>query len=124
MVKRLAKTLCIFALFLAIAYMGTKIGVASYKRYLIRVKMNELQAQVNSLEARNKEILAFLQNLENPEYLLLKTKEQFNLKEEGENVVAIALPQDQKQDKYADGNGEKSNYWKEWVRFLFGSETK
>jgi len=131
LLKRLAKIVCTFALLLAIAYMTGKIGLAAYKRYLVKVKINELQAQVGTLEARNEQIASFLKNLENPEYLLLKTKEQFNLKETGENVAAVNNPQDaggeNSSNKYSLSSDtkpaaeEKPLYWKKWITFFFGN---
>lgn len=120
MLKSLLSRLAITLFVLAILYMGGRLAYASYNRYLLRLQIANLKAEVSELESRNREITTFLDQLSDRGYLLLKTKEKFNLKEEGEEVAVI--PSTKQNQEQADKEEEETRYWKKWQEFFFGKK--
>lgn len=121
MLGSLVKKLAIFFLSLAIMYVAVKVGYAAYKRYVIEFKISNLKAQVEELESRNQQIVSLLRRLENKDYLLLKTKETFNLKEDGEEVaIAPSKETETKKDQARKGK-ESPATWQKWWKIFFGA---
>ncbi len=124
MLKSIALICLIIVLSVGILYIGGKIGYASYERYLLQLKIADLKAQVAQLADRNKDIALLLSQLGNDDYLLLKTKETFNLKDPKEEVAIISpdksKPNDQSrptennkppENKASDNQGNLRKWW-------------
>lgn len=119
--KRLVKIAAFAAFTLVIGYLLLKIGSVTYTRYLVRLQIENLEAKTTELTARNDQILSLLEQLDSKEYLLLKAKEEFNLKESGESVASIV------NEKEADGkeeSKERATYLQEWWKFFFGPDER
>ncbi len=129
MLKRFTLNGLVLILFAGVLYIGGKIGYAAYERYLLQLKINDLKAQVAQLADRNKDIALLLSQLGNNDYLLLKTKEAFNLKDPKEKV-AIISPNKSKvndQSRPTENNkpaenkvGDNESNWRKWWDLFFG----
>lgn len=117
MLKRFAFKALLIAIFLGTLYMGGKIAYAAYQRYTLELKINELKAQIAELEDRNKDVTALLRQLGASDYLLLKAKEAFNLKDANEDVAIISPDKTKSEDRKED----TQRNWRKWWELFFGS---
>lgn len=89
MLQSLIQKTVILLLLLATGYLGTKVGVAAYERYQVQVEINRAKAQAGELQKSNKELKRLIAQLGNKEFLMLRVKEELNVKEFGEKVAIV-----------------------------------
>lgn len=117
MIKRIVQGTFIFFLFIAAGYLIIKIGSVAYEKYTLQLQINKVKSQIAKLENNNEELKILLAQLGSEEFLKLKVKEDFNLKEQGENVVfvrGIAKNETGKRER------KEAEQWERWWDIFFG----
>lgn len=95
------------------------------RRKTFLLKIDNLQAEIQVLEDKNKKLRENIVQSETPEYLEKVAREQFNLKAPGEEVVVISKEKKQEENKgevnFQEGKRsfwDPRNWW-EWLKNKF-----
>jgi len=91
---KILQKLLVIVLFVAIIGISVQLFEQLYKKYNLKQELNKIEKSIYELQEKNKSLLNKISSLENDDFLKMELKEKFNLKEEGETVVALKQQQD------------------------------
>lgn len=111
--------LFIAVLVVAIIGIGVQLSKQLRQKYILKQELNQIEKRINELQEKNSILQNKISSLENEDFLKLELKEKFNLKEEGEIVVALKRQQNTKNKILNSKEKEKKN-WEKWIEVILG----
>lgn len=116
---KILQKLLIIVLVIAIIGINVQLSKQLYKKYELKQELNKIEKRINELQEKNSILQNKVSSLENEDFLKLELKEKFNLKEEGETVVALKRQQNPKSKILNSKEKEKKN-WEKWIEVILG----
>lgn len=120
MILHIIQKIFILFLFIGAGYLIIKIGIVAYDKYTLQLQINNVKSQISKLENNDEELKLLLAQLGDKEFLKLKAKENFNLKEQGEKVVIVKGISRNENDVKEKVVNKKISPWIEWWNIFFG----
>ena len=116
---KILQKLFIAVLAVAIIGIGVQLSKQLRQKYILKQELNKIEKSIYELQEKNKSLLNKISSLENDDFLKMELKEKFNLKEEGEIIVALKQQQNPKSKIQNFKEKEKKN-WEKWMKILLG----
>lgn len=123
MLKRVFSIFLSVGLLVIAGYFLWKLAGVAYKRYALQLEISRLEGEIQKFEGDAKEIKKLIAYLGDKELLKIKAKEEFNLKEPGEQVVFVKGDTSGEVSKSKEGDQKKTeSHWREWWDIFFGEK--
>lgn len=93
--KLFLKRLALAGMLAAILWTSWQVAQATYQKWRLKAQVQELKAKAQNLENKNQQLKELIAAFQDPSFLKLQAKQQFNLKEPGEQVIVVLPPDKQ-----------------------------